>query len=183
MFEPSLIFPASCVYRAGVASFTRLYAERYGPANIRTNCMLQGFIDGFDHPAERATTVPMKHVGTVAEAAKALAFLLSDDSSYLTGRGLRVDRPPCGTGSNANMAVRRSKGCVAVADTIVSRSIIGGEFTTELLAEETVGAYPAARNRISGQRWIYGITQIGLDPSDPFPTGFCVSDTWGKLPW
>lgn len=91
VFEPSLAFPASCVYRAGVTSFTRLYAERYGLANIRMNCMLPGFIDSLDHPEERAAMMPMKRIGTVAEAAKALAFLLSDDSSYVTGQSLRVD--------------------------------------------------------------------------------------------
>lgn len=91
----------------------------------------------------------------------------------------RADRSPCGTGSNANMAVRHAAGLARPGDTVVSRSIIGGEFTTELLSETTVGPYPATRNRISGQCWIYAITQIGLDPSDPFPSGFALSDTWG----
>ncbi len=91
----------------------------------------------------------------------------------------RVDRSPCGTGSNSNMAVRHADGRVKPGDIIVSRSIIGGEFTTEFLEETTVGPYPATRNRVSGQCWIYGITQIGLDPTDPFPAGFTLSDTWG----
>lgn len=91
----------------------------------------------------------------------------------------RADRSPCGTGSNSNMAVARAEGRVAPGDRIVSRSIIGGEFVTELLAETTVGSRPAVQNRISGQCWIYAITQIGLDPSDPFPLGFTLSDTWG----
>lgn len=91
----------------------------------------------------------------------------------------RADRSPCGTGSNSNMAVRYAEGRVKPGDVLVSRSIIGGEFTTELLGESQVGPYPATRNRISGQCWIYGISQIGLDPSDPFQTGFTLSDTWG----
>jgi len=91
----------------------------------------------------------------------------------------RVDRSPCGTGSNSNMAVRNASGRAKPGDVIVSRSIIGGEFITEFLEETTVGPYPATRNRISGQCWIYGITQIGVDPSDPFPYGFTLSDTWG----
>ncbi|CCV09640.1 Proline racemase [Mesorhizobium metallidurans STM 2683] len=91
----------------------------------------------------------------------------------------RVDRSPCGTGSNANMAVRFSDGRVKPGDTVVSRSPIGGEFTTLFLEEARVGPYPATRNRVSGQCWIYGIAQIGLDPDDPFPTGFILSDTWG----
>jgi len=44
-FEPSLIFPTSSVYRVGVSSFTKLYSDRYGPANIRMNCLLPGFTD------------------------------------------------------------------------------------------------------------------------------------------
>jgi len=91
----------------------------------------------------------------------------------------RADRSPCGTGSNSNMAARHSRGMAKPGDVIVSRSIIGGEFTTELVEETTVGPYPATRNRVSGQSWIYGISQIGLDPSDPFPLGFTLSDTWG----
>jgi proline racemase len=91
----------------------------------------------------------------------------------------RVDRSPCGTGSNANMAVRHAEGRVRPGDVLTSRSIIGGEFSAELLGEERIGPYPATRVRVSGQCWIYGISQIGLDPSDPFPLGFTLSDTWG----
>lgn len=91
----------------------------------------------------------------------------------------RTDRSPCGTGSNSNMAVRFAEGRARPGDVVVSRSIIGGEFTTEFLGETRVGPYRATRNRVSGQCWIYAITQIGLDPSDPFPAGFTLSDTWG----
>ncbi|SIS70304.1 proline racemase family protein [Paracoccus saliphilus] len=91
----------------------------------------------------------------------------------------RADRSPCGTGSNANMAVRHAAGIARPGDRIVSRSIIGGEFVTEFIEETTVGDVPAALSRISGQCWIYAITQIGLDPTDPFPEGFTLSDTWG----
>ncbi len=91
----------------------------------------------------------------------------------------RVDRSPCGTGSNANMAVRHAAGRARPGDVVVSRSIIGGEFTTEFVEQTTVGPCPATRSRISGQGWIYAISQIGLDPTDPFPLGFTLSDTWG----
>jgi proline racemase len=96
-----------------------------------------------------------------------------------TMRPGRADRSPCGTGSNANMASRHARGLVKAGDVITSRSIIGGEFTTEFVAETTVGPHVATRNRVSGQSWIYGISQIGLDPTDPFPAGFTLSDTWG----
>ena len=77
------------------------------------------------------------------------------------------------------MAARHARGLVTPGDIITSRSIIGGEFTTEFVEETTVGPYPATRNRVAGQCWIYGISQIGLDPTDPFPVGFTLSDTWG----
>jgi proline racemase len=96
-----------------------------------------------------------------------------------TMRPGRTDRSPCGTGSNANMAARHARRLVRPGDVITSRSIIGGEFTTEFVAETSVGPFVATRNRVSGQSWIYGISQIGLDPSDPFPAGFTLSDTWG----
>lgn len=91
----------------------------------------------------------------------------------------RADRSPCGTGSNSNMATRHARGLAKPGDKVVSRSIIGGEFVTEFVEETRVGPFKAARNRVSGQAWIYGISQIGLDPTDPFPLGFTLSDTWG----
>lgn len=91
----------------------------------------------------------------------------------------RADRSPCGTGSNANMALRFAQGRAKPGDMITSRYIIGGEFTTELLSIAKIGPFTATCNRVSGQCWIYGMTQIGLDPSDPFPQGFTLSDTWG----
>jgi proline racemase len=91
----------------------------------------------------------------------------------------RADRSPCGTGSNANMAVQYAEGRVTPGDVLISRSIIGGEFTTEFLGETTVGPFVATQNRVSGQCWIYAMTQIGFDPTDPFPQGFTLSDTWG----
>lgn len=89
-FEPSLWFPASCVYRAGVSSFAKLYADRYGPQNIRMNCLMPGFTDSLD-VAKYGDLAAMKRIGKVEEQAKAAAFLLTDDSSYITGQSLRVD--------------------------------------------------------------------------------------------
>lgn len=91
----------------------------------------------------------------------------------------RADRSPCGTGSNSNMASAFVRGRVKPGDIVTSRSIIGGEFQTEFVHQTMVGPYAATRNRVSGQCWIYGLSQIGMDPSDPFPVGFTLSDTWG----
>jgi NAD(P)-dependent dehydrogenase (short-subunit alcohol dehydrogenase family) len=88
--EPSLMFPASCTYRAAVSTFTKLYADRYGPAGIRMNCLAPGFTDSLD-VGKFADLAALKRIGTVGEQAKAAAFLLTDDSSYVTGQTLRVD--------------------------------------------------------------------------------------------
>jgi NAD(P)-dependent dehydrogenase (short-subunit alcohol dehydrogenase family) len=88
--EPSLWFPASCVYRAGVSAFAKLYADRYGPKNIRMNCLLPGFTDSLD-VAKYGELAALKRIATVEEQAKAAAFLLTEDSSYVTGQSLRVD--------------------------------------------------------------------------------------------
>lgn len=88
--EPSLWFPASCAYRAAVSSFTKLYSDRYGPAGIRMNCLAPGFTDSLD-VAKFGDLAALKRIGTVQEQAKAAAFLLTPDSSYVTGQTLRVD--------------------------------------------------------------------------------------------
>jgi NAD(P)-dependent dehydrogenase (short-subunit alcohol dehydrogenase family) len=90
-FEPSLTFPTSSVYRVGVSSFTKLYSDRYGPENIRMNCLLPGFTDSLDLPQKFADMSALGRLARAEEQAKAAAFLLSDDSSFITGQSLRVD--------------------------------------------------------------------------------------------
>jgi len=90
-FEPSLMFPTSSVYRVGVSSFAKLYSDRYGVSNIRMNCLLPGFTDSLDLPEKFAGLSSLKRLGRAEEQGKAAAFLLSDDSSYITGQSLRVD--------------------------------------------------------------------------------------------
>jgi NAD(P)-dependent dehydrogenase (short-subunit alcohol dehydrogenase family) len=88
--EPSLWFPASCVYRAGVQAFAKLYADRYGPAGIRMNCLAPGFTDSLD-VAKFGERAALKRIAMVDEQARAAAFLLTEDSSYVTGQTLIVD--------------------------------------------------------------------------------------------
>ena len=90
-FEPSLTFPTSSVYRAGVSSFTKLFSERYGAENIRMNCLLPGFTDSLNLPDEFAQLSSLKRLARAEEQAKVAAFLLSDDSSYITGQSIRSD--------------------------------------------------------------------------------------------
>ena len=131
-----------------------------------------------------AAVEPALHPTTPALNGLSYVMFRSDEQdgslrTCTTLRPGRVDRSPCGTGSNSNMASRHARGLARPGDVVISRSTIGGEFVTEFVEETTVGPYKATRNRVSGQAWIYGISQIGLDPSDPFPSGFTLSDTWG----
>jgi proline racemase len=91
----------------------------------------------------------------------------------------RLDRSPCGTGNAARMAVRHARGEVAVGGTATARSIIGSRFDAELVGTTTVAGGPATLTRISGRGWINGFHRIGLDPTDPWPQGYLLSDTWG----
>ena len=90
-FEPSLTFPTSSVYRAGVSSFTKLFSDRYGSKNIRMNCLLPGFTDSLNLPHEFAKLSSLNRLARAEEQAKVAAFLLSDDSSYITGQSIRSD--------------------------------------------------------------------------------------------
>ena len=90
-FEPSLIFPTSSVYRVGVSSFAKLYSDRYGVDNIRMNCLLPGFTDSLDLPQKFADMAVFNRLARAEEQAKAAAFLLTDDSSYITGQSIRAD--------------------------------------------------------------------------------------------
>jgi proline racemase len=91
----------------------------------------------------------------------------------------RLDRCPCGTGNAARMAVRHARGEVAPGDKLTARSIIGSRFDAELLGATTVAGRPATLTRISGRAWIHGLHRVGLDPADPWPRGYLLSDTWG----
>ncbi|MCZ8181576.1 MAG: SDR family oxidoreductase [Beijerinckiaceae bacterium] len=90
-FEPDPVFPISCTLRAGLASFAKLYADRYAAQNIRMNNLLPGFIDSLPEKEMFKARIPMKRYGTVAEIAKTAAFLLSEDAGYITGQNIRVD--------------------------------------------------------------------------------------------
>lgn len=90
-YEPSLVFPVSCTYRAAAGAFTKLYADRYAESGIRMNSILPGYIDSLDHKPETAGKVPMKRIGLMEEIAKTAAFLLSDGAGYITGQNIRVD--------------------------------------------------------------------------------------------
>lgn len=90
-FEPSSMFPTSGVFRAGLAAYTKIYADTYAGENIRMNNVLPGWIDSLPGTEERRESVPMKRYGTAEEIAATIAFLASDGAGYITGQNIRVD--------------------------------------------------------------------------------------------
>jgi NAD(P)-dependent dehydrogenase (short-subunit alcohol dehydrogenase family) len=90
-FEPSPLFPTSAVFRAGLAAFTKLFADAHAADNVRMNNVLPGWIDSLPATEERRAGVPMGRYGTSAEIAATVAFLVSEGAGYITGQNLRVD--------------------------------------------------------------------------------------------
>ena len=91
VFEPDPNFPTSAAFRASLAAFTKLFADRYAAKNIRMNNVLPGFIDSLPEKAEWKAKIPMGRYGTADEVAATVAFLLSDGGAYITGQNLRID--------------------------------------------------------------------------------------------
>jgi trans-L-3-hydroxyproline dehydratase len=93
----------------------------------------------------------------------------------------KIDRSPTGTGASARMAVMRAKGEMQVGDRYLARSIIGSEFLGRIEADTLLGGRPAIIPSISGRAWISGTRIEMLDPADPWPAGYRLSDTWPKI--
>ena len=130
---------------------------------------------GFSHPAN----ADWKHISFCQFAGP-----LSRDDGVLSGsnavaiRPGKIDRSPTGTGCSARMAVLHAKGRMQVGERYLARSIIGSEFACHIDAETSVGDTRAILPVISGTAWITGTHQHTLDPTDPYPQGYRLSDTW-----
>lgn len=90
----------------------------------------------------------------------------------------KVDRSPTGTALSARMALLHASGEMKVGETLTAKSIIGSEFHGEILDTTMVGASHAIVPQISGRGWITGTHQHMLDPDDPWPEGYRLTDTW-----
>lgn len=90
-FEPNPLFPTSGVFRAGLAAYTKIFADAYAADGVRMNNVLPGWIDSLPATQERQQSVPMGRYGRAEEVAATIAFLLSQDAGYITGQNLRVD--------------------------------------------------------------------------------------------
>ena len=91
VFEPDPVFPTSGVFRAGLAAYTKLFADRYAPDNIRMNNVLPGFMDSLPEKEEFRGRIPMGRYGRTGEVSALIAFLASDGAGYITGQNIRID--------------------------------------------------------------------------------------------
>ena len=90
----------------------------------------------------------------------------------------RLDRSPCGTGTSARLAVMHARRLIRKGEAFDHQSILGTHFTGRVVKTTRIGGRPAVVTTVAGQAWITGISQYGYDPSDPFPEGYTLSDTW-----
>jgi proline racemase len=91
----------------------------------------------------------------------------------------RLDRSATGTGLSARLAVLHARGLMKPGEAMTHASAIGSTFDGRIVKETQVGDRPAIVPAIRGSAWITGITEVLIDPSDPFPEGYLLSDTWG----
>jgi len=130
---------------------------------------------GFHHPANTEWThlsfcqmaAPVTVVGGIKTGRNAVAIQPG-----------KIDRSPCGTGCSARMAVMHARDELAVGEPFQGQSIIGSRFDCVIDEKVDLNGTPAIVPAIAGQAWITGTHQHMLDPSDPWPVGYRLSDTW-----
>jgi proline racemase len=133
---------------------------------------------GFSHPTNPdwthisfcQVTAPIQRRDGILTAANAVAIQPG-----------KIDRSPTGTGASARMAVMRAKGEMQVGDKYLARSIIGSEFLGCIEADTMIGGTPAIIPSVTGRAWITGTRTEMLDPDDPWPGGYRLSDTWPRI--
>jgi proline racemase len=90
----------------------------------------------------------------------------------------RLDRSATGTGLSARMAALHARGLIHAGESMTHASVLGSAFDGRIVSETTVAGRPAIVPAIRGSAWITGITEVLVDPTDPFPEGYLLSDTW-----
>ena len=133
---------------------------------------------GFAHPEN----LDWRHISfcQVAAPVRRENGVLTGASAVVVRPG-KIDRSPTGTGCSARMAVMHARGELAVGEAYIGRSIIGSTFECRIDGQTSVGGKPAIIPVIAGRAWITGTQQLMLDPADPWPQGYRLSDTWPKL--
>ncbi|MDP2782805.1 proline racemase family protein [Devosia sp.] len=133
---------------------------------------------GFTHP----TNPDWAHISfcQIAAPLETVEGRLTGANAVVIQPG-KIDRSPTGTGCSARMATLHARGLMAVGDEFVGRSIIGSEFFCKLEALTDLAGTPAIIPTITGRAWITGTRQEMLDPADPWPAGYRLSDTWPRI--
>ncbi|MCS0495184.1 proline racemase family protein [Ancylobacter sp. MQZ15Z-1] len=121
----------------------------------------------WDHISFCQFAAPLTHEDGIASGANAVAI-----------RPGKIDRSPTGTGCSARMAVLHAKGVLKVGDGFIGRSIIDSRFDCRIERETTIGGRPAIVPAISGRAFLTHTAQLMVDPDDPWPSGYRLSDTW-----
>jgi proline racemase len=131
---------------------------------------------GFTHP----TNPNWKHISFCAFCGplEATDKGFSSKSAVAIQPG-KVDRSPTGTAVSARMALMHAKGLMTVGQELTATSIIGSQFNGKIIEATQINGHPAVIPQISGRGWITGTHQHMLDPDDPWPEGYKLSDTWG----
>lgn len=93
----------------------------------------------------------------------------------------KIDRSPTGTASSARLALMHARGEAQTGDDVIFRSPLGSAFTARIEGETNIAGRPAITPSIAGRAWITEKRQLMLDPDDPWPTGYRLSDTWPVL--
>ena len=93
----------------------------------------------------------------------------------------KIDRSPCGTGCSARLAVLHARGELAPGEPFVGLSPIDSRFDCRIESLARVGGREAVVPSLSGRAWITGTYQHMLDPGDPWPEGYRLSDTWPRI--
>lgn len=89
--EPDPLFPTSAVFRAGLASFAKLFADAHARDNVRMNNIQPGFIDSLPETEDRRARIPMGRYGRAEEVSSLIVYLASDAAAYITGQNIRID--------------------------------------------------------------------------------------------
>ena len=133
---------------------------------------------GFRHPVNTA----WDHISFCQ-----IAEPLRQESGAWTGRNAvvirpgKIDRCPTGTGCSARMAVLHARGQLQPGEAYVALSLLGSAFHCRIAEATTLAGRPAIVPEISGRGWITGTRIEMLDPTDPWPEGYRLSDTWPRL--
>ena len=93
----------------------------------------------------------------------------------------KIDRSPCGTGCSARLAVLHARGELGTGEPFVGLSPIDSRFDCRIEALARVGDREAVVPSLAGRAWITGTHQHMLDPGDPWPEGYRLSDTWPRM--